>query len=194
MKGLKRGKGGGAVSVVLSSVWTWWEDNGTDQTCPSYLALHFRRERKIEYLSGDKQNMYWHFIVNLDKLGFGMGNESIFSRSIALNNKSLKNKEKEKEPMMRTTEDNYSWKSNKCEKEGLLQQKWEKADKTYRWIERQGKKEWKTVPVRRKGERREGKYQCGGHIKREIEWGKVSRYLTCCNEAVNFRLWLQFEK
>ena len=26
-------------------------------------------------------------------------------------------------------------------------------------------KEWKTVPVRRKGERREEKYQCGGHIK-----------------------------
>ena len=38
-----------------------------------------------------------------------MGNESIFAQSIALNNKSLKNKVKEKEPiMMRTTEDNYS--------------------------------------------------------------------------------------
>ena len=44
----------------------------------------------------------------LKKLGIGMGNESIFAQSIALNNKSLKNKVKEKEPMMRTTEDNYS--------------------------------------------------------------------------------------
>ena len=34
-----------------------------------------------------------------------MGNESIFAQSIALNNKSLKNEVKEKEPMMRTTED-----------------------------------------------------------------------------------------
>ena len=39
-----------------------------------------------------------------------MGNESIFARSIALNNKSFKNKVKEKElrnPMMRKTEDTY---------------------------------------------------------------------------------------
>ena len=43
-----------------------------------------------------------------EKFGIGMGNESIFAQSIALNNKSLKNKVKEKEPMMRTTEDNYS--------------------------------------------------------------------------------------
>ena len=50
-----------------------------------------------------------------------MGNESIFAQSIALNNKSLKNKVKEKEPiMMRTMEDNYIEKSNNCEKEGLL--------------------------------------------------------------------------
>ena len=26
-----------------------------------------------------------------------------------------------------------------------------------------------TIPMRRKGERREEKYHCGGHIKREIE-------------------------
>ena len=50
-----------------------------------------------------------------------MGNESIFvAQSIALNNKSLKNKVKEKEPMMRTTEDKTVEKSNNCEKEGLL--------------------------------------------------------------------------
>ena len=56
----------------------------------------------------------------LKKLGIGIGNESIFAQSIALNNKSLKNKVKEKEPMMRTTEDKTVEKSNNCEKEGLL--------------------------------------------------------------------------